>query len=176
MWAATCTWQQQPLALGMCRASVGTTCPSAPAGWRNVTGFLDIAHELGLLVLLRPGPYICAEWEFGGLPSWLLSQQAVSNASAALHASGADPATVSAAVRHARAATSDSSTGGLPAPAAAAGRLGDDGPLVLRSSDPRFLHYADSWWAELLPRFKPYLYASGGPIAMLQVGMLMGCR
>nr|XP_025978782.1 beta-galactosidase-1-like protein isoform X3 [Dromaius novaehollandiae] len=34
--------------------------------------FLDLTAELGLLVILRPGPYICAEWEMGGLPAWLL--------------------------------------------------------------------------------------------------------
>ena len=31
---------------------------------------LDIAQELGLYVILRPSPYICAEWEFGGF-TWL---------------------------------------------------------------------------------------------------------
>ncbi|XP_025094509.1 beta-galactosidase-like isoform X2 [Pomacea canaliculata] len=35
--------------------------------------FLSLAHEAGLLVLLRLGPYICAEVEFGGLPAWLLT-------------------------------------------------------------------------------------------------------
>ncbi|MEV0986458.1 beta-galactosidase family protein [Streptomyces sp. NPDC049949] len=35
--------------------------------------FLDLAAAEGLYVLLRPGPYICAEWEGGGLPSWLLA-------------------------------------------------------------------------------------------------------
>ncbi|KAG8568287.1 hypothetical protein GDO81_013948 [Engystomops pustulosus] len=34
--------------------------------------YLDIAAEVGLWVILRPGPYICAEWDLGGLPSWLL--------------------------------------------------------------------------------------------------------
>lgn len=33
--------------------------------------FLKIAQEEDLLVLLRPGPYICTEWDLGGLPSWL---------------------------------------------------------------------------------------------------------
>ncbi|NXF11622.1 BGAL galactosidase, partial [Smithornis capensis] len=42
------------------------------AGNRDVEAFLDLTAELGLLVILRPGPYICAEWEMGGLPSWLL--------------------------------------------------------------------------------------------------------
>ncbi|XP_065306918.1 beta-galactosidase-like [Dermacentor albipictus] len=34
--------------------------------------FLDIAKEVGLLVIFRPGPYICAERDNGGLPYWLL--------------------------------------------------------------------------------------------------------
>ncbi|NWW85579.1 BGAL galactosidase, partial [Rhynochetos jubatus] len=42
------------------------------AGNRDLEAFLDLTAELGLLVILRPGPYICAEWEMGGLPSWLL--------------------------------------------------------------------------------------------------------
>lgn len=38
----------------------------------DLVRFLKMAQEEDLLVILRPGPYICAEWEFGGLPSWLL--------------------------------------------------------------------------------------------------------
>ncbi|KAM6933824.1 beta-galactosidase-1-like protein 2 [Xenentodon cancila] len=34
--------------------------------------YLHLADSLGLWVILRPGPYICAEWDLGGLPSWLL--------------------------------------------------------------------------------------------------------
>ncbi|KAH1005396.1 hypothetical protein HUJ04_006394 [Dendroctonus ponderosae] len=34
--------------------------------------FLKTAQEEDLLAIVRPGPYICAEWEFGGFPSWLL--------------------------------------------------------------------------------------------------------
>ncbi|KAL1502351.1 hypothetical protein ABEB36_007504 [Hypothenemus hampei] len=41
----------------------------------DLVGFLKLAQEEDLLVILRPGPYICAEWEFGGLPSWLLRQK-----------------------------------------------------------------------------------------------------
>lgn len=37
--------------------------------------FLNLAAAEGLHVLLRPGPYICAEWEGGGLPSWLLADE-----------------------------------------------------------------------------------------------------
>ncbi|MET8479579.1 beta-galactosidase family protein [Streptomyces clavifer] len=33
--------------------------------------FLDVAHRVGLMAIVRPGPYICAEWENGGLPAWV---------------------------------------------------------------------------------------------------------
>lgn len=39
----------------------------------DLEAYLRLAHELGLYALVRPGPYICAEWEFGGLPWWLLA-------------------------------------------------------------------------------------------------------
>jgi len=39
----------------------------------DVGAFLSLAQENGLYAILRPSPYICAEWEFGGLPSWLLA-------------------------------------------------------------------------------------------------------
>lgn len=35
--------------------------------------FIDTATELGLYVIIRPGPYICAEFDMGGFPAWLLS-------------------------------------------------------------------------------------------------------
>jgi len=38
----------------------------------NVAEFCRIAQQEGLWVILRPGPYACAEWEMGGFPSWLL--------------------------------------------------------------------------------------------------------
>jgi len=40
---------------------------------RDVAEFIRICKEEGLWVLLRPGPYVCAEWDFGGLPTDLLS-------------------------------------------------------------------------------------------------------
>lgn len=43
------------------------------SGMLDIETYIDIAAELGLNVILRPGPYICAEWEFGGLPAWLLN-------------------------------------------------------------------------------------------------------
>ncbi|XP_013885955.1 beta-galactosidase-1-like protein [Austrofundulus limnaeus] len=43
-------------------------------GDRDLEYFLKLANQTGLLVILRPGPYICAEWEMGGLPAWLLQK------------------------------------------------------------------------------------------------------
>lgn len=43
-------------------------------GIHDVCRFLEIAQNLGLYIIVRPSPYICAEWEWGGLPSWLLSE------------------------------------------------------------------------------------------------------
>ncbi len=42
-------------------------------GMLDVVAFLRLAAEEGITVILRPGPYICSEWDFGGLPSWLLA-------------------------------------------------------------------------------------------------------
>eukprot|EP00927_Polykrikos_kofoidii_P079260 TRINITY_DN76045_c0_g1_i1.p1 TRINITY_DN76045_c0_g1~~TRINITY_DN76045_c0_g1_i1.p1 ORF type:complete len:881 (-),score=108.57 TRINITY_DN76045_c0_g1_i1:53-2653(-) len=85
-------------------------------GDRDLAEFLSIAHDLQLLVLLRPGPYICAEWEFGGFPAWLLVHN-----------------------------------------------------VTLRTYEPNFIAQMDKWWDVLLPKVKPLLYASGGPVIMVQL-------
>ena len=38
----------------------------------NIGAFMKTAQDEGMWVLLRPGPYVCAEWDFGGLPAYLL--------------------------------------------------------------------------------------------------------
>lgn len=43
-------------------------------GMLDIERFLNIAQELGLYAIVRPSPYICAEWEFGGMPAWLLEK------------------------------------------------------------------------------------------------------
>ena len=42
------------------------------AGDADIAEFVRLAQKEGLWVILRPGPYCCAEWEFGGYPWWLL--------------------------------------------------------------------------------------------------------
>lgn len=41
-------------------------------GNHNIAEFIRIVQEEGMWLLLRPGPYVCAEWDFGGIPSYLL--------------------------------------------------------------------------------------------------------
>lgn len=55
----------------------------APGKWDFTTGNKDIvefirtAQQEGMFVILRPGPYACAEWEFGGYPWWLQKDPAM---------------------------------------------------------------------------------------------------
>ncbi len=58
--------------------------PQPPAGlddfskmdMTDLTDWLDMAiNRFGFYVILRPGPYICAEWDGGGYPQWLLTKQ-----------------------------------------------------------------------------------------------------
>ena len=87
------------------------------SGMADIERFIELAHKLGLYIILRPAPYICAEWEMGGLPSWLLK----------------------------------------------------DKSLVIRSSHPTFLAHVEDYFAELLPKFKRYLYQNGGPVIAMQI-------
>jgi len=41
-------------------------------GNHNISQFIKTCQEEGMWVILRPGPYVCAEWDLGGLPSYLL--------------------------------------------------------------------------------------------------------
>jgi len=45
------------------------------SGQADIAEFVRTAQEEGLYVILRPGPYVCAEWDFGGYPSWLLKEK-----------------------------------------------------------------------------------------------------
>lgn len=44
------------------------------SGAKDFARYIEIAQEEGLMVIVRPGPYICSEWDLGGLPAWLLAK------------------------------------------------------------------------------------------------------
>ncbi len=50
------------------------------SGQKDLGAFVKMAQEEGLHVLLRAGPYSCAEWEFGGFPAWLLKDPRMATA------------------------------------------------------------------------------------------------
>ena len=41
----------------------------------DIAAFCRLAQKHGMYVIVRPGPYVCAEWEMGGLPWWLLKKK-----------------------------------------------------------------------------------------------------
>jgi beta-galactosidase len=45
------------------------------SGNNDIAAFCKLAQKHGMYLILRPGPYVCAEWEMGGLPWWLLKKQ-----------------------------------------------------------------------------------------------------
>ena len=47
------------------------------AGQNDIAAFCKLAQQHGMYVIVRPGPYVCAEWEMGGLPWWLLKKKNV---------------------------------------------------------------------------------------------------
>jgi beta-galactosidase len=56
---------------------------TAPGVWdfrsesRNIREYIQLAQKEGLMVIVRPGPYACAEWEFGGYPWWLQKEKSL---------------------------------------------------------------------------------------------------
>ena len=47
------------------------------SGNNDVAAFVRMAQEEGLNVILRPGPYVCAEWDAGGFPAWLFADESL---------------------------------------------------------------------------------------------------
>ena len=46
-------------------------------GEKDVVAFVKLCGEAGMHAIVRPGPYVCAEWDLGGLPAWLLAEPGV---------------------------------------------------------------------------------------------------
>jgi len=46
-------------------------------GGKDVVEFVRLCGEEGMKAIVRPGPYVCAEWDLGGLPAWLLAEPGI---------------------------------------------------------------------------------------------------
>ena len=44
------------------------------SGQNDIAAFCRLAQKYDMYIMLRPGPYVCSEWEMGGLPWWLLKK------------------------------------------------------------------------------------------------------
>jgi len=44
------------------------------SGEKDVAAFVKLCSEEGMRAIVRPGPYVCAEWDLGGLSAWLLAE------------------------------------------------------------------------------------------------------
>ncbi len=135
-------------------------------GQRDVAAYVRMARQEGLWVLLRPGPYVCSEWDFGGFPAWLL-------ATAGLEVRSRDPRFLAAAGRYFQ-------------------RLGQElapleaergGPILMVQVENEYGSYGSDldYLAAIrgLIRqagFRAPLYTSNGPgMAMLRHGSLPDC-
>lgn len=133
-------------------------------GWRDVERFVGLAGEEGLDVIVRPGPYICAEWSNGGLPSWLTARDVAVRSS--------DPAFTSAVGRW-----FDDLV-----PRLAALQAGEGGPVVAVQVENEFGSFGDDhaylrWLhAALTDRgIRELLFTADGPTdLMLDGGTLPG--
>jgi len=47
------------------------------SGDKDIAAFVKLCGESGMKVIVRPGPYVCAEWDLGGLPAWLLAEAGI---------------------------------------------------------------------------------------------------
>ncbi|MEU4231606.1 glycoside hydrolase family 35 protein [Nonomuraea sp. NPDC026600] len=133
-------------------------------GWRDVERFIRTAGEEGLDVVVRPGPYICAEWSNGGLPSWLTGRDVAIRSS--------DPAFTAAVGRWFDELV----------PRIAALQAAEGGPVVAVQVENEFGSYGDDhaylgWNREALTArgIRELLFTADGPTElMLDGGTLPG--
>ncbi|MFG2025323.1 beta-galactosidase [Streptomyces sp. NPDC048825] len=133
-------------------------------GWRDVERFIRMVGEEGLDVIVRPGPYICAEWSNGGLPSWLTGRDVAVRSS--------DPGFTSAVGRWFDELV----------PRIAALQTGEGGPVVAVQVENEFGSFGDDhaylhWNRQALSQrgIRELLFTADGPTElMLDGGTLPG--
>jgi beta-galactosidase len=129
------------------------------SGNNDLAAFIKAAQEEGLYVILRAGPYSCAEWEFGGFPAWLLNNGTKDGAN-----NGSKNAVI---------LTLSNAKGKNP-------RISPEAPtnspettntsdFPLRSNDPAFMVPTERWIHRLGQEVASLQIGHGGPILMTQV-------
>jgi len=134
-------------------------------GWRDLEAFVRLAGDVGLDVIVRPGPYICAEWDNGGLPAWLTGR-------VGMRARSSEPAFLSAV-----SAWFDDLI-----PRLAALQASNGGPIVAVQVENEYGSYGDdaaylSWLRDALVErgVTELLYTADGPTdLMLDGGSIPG--
>jgi len=131
-------------------------------GNNDLAAFIKAAQEEGLYVILRTGPYSCAEWEFGGLPAWLLSSapsdQITATKKPVILSEAKNPRISPEAAQISPSANTTPERPSTPDPG-----------FPLRSNDPAFITPAERWIHRLAQEVAPLQIGRGGPILMTQV-------
>lgn len=125
------------------------------SGRYDVGRFLDLVAAEGLHAIVRPGPYICAEWDGGGLPAWLFAD------------AGDDERRAGGYGRLGGFAGAGGEPGGSRGVAARGG--GASSGVGVRCADPAFLDAIGEYFRELLPVVAKRQVSVGGPVLMVQV-------
>jgi hypothetical protein len=114
----------------------------------DLRDWLRMAHdEFGLYTIIRPGPYICAEWDGGGFPRWLLTKMPA----AARQSAGGSVDVQAAAGADAVAPTGAKPAGGGASRPSAGPSSAAPAELWLRSDDPEFLAWSEHWLRAVCP-------------------------
>jgi hypothetical protein len=115
----------------------------------DLRDWLRMAHdEFGLYTIIRPGPYICAEWDGGGFPRWLLTKMPP----AARRRSGGILDVQSAAGADAVGSAAKPNAGAVGAPRPGSGQSSaGTAELWLRTDNPDFLAWSEHWLKAVCP-------------------------
>lgn len=132
---------------------------------RDIAAFFRMVREEGLWALLRPGPYVCAEWDFGGLPAYLLREPD-------LKIRCLDPRYMAAVERYVRAL----------APVVKPLQVSDGGPILMVQIENEYGSYGNdrAYLARLRQLWQdagiavPFYTADGATPFMLEAGSLAG--
>ncbi len=135
-------------------------------GNNDLAAFIKAAQEEGLYVILRAGPYSCAEWEFGGLPAWLLNP--ATNAVTTNNPVSPPPKN-NVSSRPKAASFAAEAEGPAFASASRPTEARQDQGFPLRSNDPAFITPTERWIHRLAQEVTPLQIGRGGPILMTQV-------